>query len=86
MTLKPGGKAIKGRPRSYKNPSKMAWLSTCTAASMTVGLVFLKQQAVWASAVMATPKKGEYGLASDYRQMNKMVGNVPGPMLHQEVE
>lgn len=54
------------------------------ATLVTLGLVFLNPQAVWASAAMAVPKKGGYRLVSDYRAVNKQVKKVPAIMPNQE--
>ena len=35
---------------------------------------------------MAAPKKGGFRLASDYRAVNKQVGNIPDVMPNQEAE
>ena len=66
------------------NPIKTAWLAGCMASLVALGLVFLNMQAVWASAAMATPKKGGYRLVSDFRAANKQVEKVPGVMPNPE--
>ena len=46
VTMKPGAAAVKARPRLY-NPSKMAWLSTCLATLVAMGLIVRNKQAVF---------------------------------------
>ena len=60
VTLKPGARPVKARPRVY-NPIKTAWLAACMASLVALGLVFVNAQAVWASVAMATPKKEASG-------------------------
>ena len=51
-----------------------------------LGIVFLNLQAVWANAAMATPKKGEFPMVSDFRAANQQVEKVPGVMPNQRSE
>eukprot|EP00903_Cladosiphon_okamuranus_P011351 g10699.t1 len=83
VKLKPGAASVKARPRTY-NPAKTAWLTTCLATLVAMGLLFLNKQAVWASAVMATPKKQGYRMVGDFRLVNKAVEKSPGVMPNQE--
>ena len=83
VTLKPGARPVKARPRVY-NPVKSAWLAACTASLAALGLVFFNMQGVWASAAMATTKKGGFPLGSDFRAANQRVEKVPGVMPNQE--
>ena len=53
VTLKPGARPVKARPRVY-NPVKTAWLAAYMASLTALGLVFSNMQAVWASAAVAT--------------------------------
>ena len=83
VTLKPGARPVKAQPRIY-NPVKTAWLAACMASLAALGLVFLNMQAVWASEVKATPKKGGFRLVSDFRAANQRVEKVPGVMPNQQ--
>eukprot|EP00903_Cladosiphon_okamuranus_P017435 g16059.t1 len=49
-----------------------------------MGLLYLNKQAVWASAVMATPKKNSYRMVGDFRGVNNAVEKSPGVMPNQE--
>ena len=83
VTLKPGATPVKARVRSY-NPDKTNWLTTCLAALVAMGLMYFNPQAVWASAIMATPKKAgaklTYRMVGDYRAANRQIEKSPGPM------
>ena len=79
VTLKSGARPVKAWPRVY-NPVKTACLAACMASLAALGLVFLNMQAVWASAAMATPKKGWFRLVNDFRAANQRVEKVPGVM------
>ena len=83
LTLKPGARSVKARPRVY-NPVKTAWLAACMVSLAALVLVFLSMQAVWARAAMATRKKGGLRLVSDFRAANQRVEKVPGVMPNQE--
>ena len=83
VRFKPGARAVKASPRVY-SPVKTAWLAGCMAALVALGLVYRSLQAVWASAAMATPKKGGYRLVSDYRAVNKQIEKVPSVMPNHE--
>eukprot|EP00903_Cladosiphon_okamuranus_P006086 g5996.t1 len=80
---KSGARAVKARPRTY-NPAKTAWLTTCLATLVAMGLLYLNKQAVWASAVMATPKKNSYRMVGDFRGVNNAVEKSPGVMPNRE--
>eukprot|EP00903_Cladosiphon_okamuranus_P005335 g5333.t1 len=41
---KPGARAVKARPRTY-NPAKTAWMTTCLATLVAMGLLYLNKQA-----------------------------------------
>ena len=79
VTLKPGTRPVKARPRVY-NLIKTAWLASYAA----LGLVLLNMQPVWASVAMATPKKGGFRMVSDFQVANQQVKKVLGVMLNQE--
>ena len=49
-----------------------------------MGLLFLNEQAGWASAVMATSKNKGYRMVGDFRLVNKVVEKSPGVMPNQE--
>eukprot|EP00903_Cladosiphon_okamuranus_P017345 g15980.t1 len=83
VVRKPGTHSVKARPRTY-SPAKTAWLTTCLATLVAMGLLFLNKQAVWASAVMATPKNKGYRMVGDFRSVNKVVEKSPGVMPNQE--
>ena len=85
ITLKPGARAVKARGRTY-SPAKASWLAACVATLVALGLVFLNQQAVWASAAMAVPKKGGFRFVSDYRAVNSQIEKVPVVMPNQEAD
>ena len=78
-----GARPVKARPRVY-NPIKTAWLAACMASLAALGLVFLNMQAVWASAAIATPKKGGVRMVSDFPAANQQVEKVPGVMPNQK--
>ena len=81
----PGARAVKASLRVY-SPRKTAWLAGCMATLVALGLVLRSLQAVWASAAMATPKKGGYRLVSDYLAVNKRIKKVPSVMPNHEEE
>ena len=83
VALKAGARPFKARPRVY-NPIKTAWLAACMASLAALGLVFLNMQAVWASAAIATPKKGGVRMVSDFPAANQQVEKVPGVMPNQK--
>lgn len=55
VTVKRGAQPVKARPRVY-NPMKTAWLASYMALLMALSPVFFNALAVWASAVIVTPK------------------------------
>ena len=83
VTLTSDARPVKARPRVY-NPVKTAWLASCMASLVALGLVFFNMQAVWASAALVIPKKAGFRLVSDYRQVNAQVEQVPAVMPNQE--
>ena len=85
VQLKPGARPVKAKPRVY-NPVKSAWIATCMASLVALGLVFFNMQATWASAAMALPKKPPqiFRLVGDYRPVNARVEQVPAVMPNQE--
>ena len=85
VTFKPEAKVVKARGRVH-SPIKTAWLATCIETLVALGLGVRDLQTVWASAAMATPKKGGFRLASDYRAVNEQIEKVPGVIPNQEAE
>ncbi|CAN0055365.1 unnamed protein product, partial [Sphacelaria rigidula] len=85
VTFKPGAAVVKARPRAY-SPVRMIWLARYMATLVALRLVFRSLQAVWASAAVATPKKGGFRLVSDYRAVNEQIEKVPTVMPNQEPE
>ncbi|CAB1109830.1 unnamed protein product [Ectocarpus sp. CCAP 1310/34] len=83
VKLKTGAKPVKARLRTY-NPDKTKWLTTCLAALVALGLVYVNLQAIWASAIMLTPKRSgdkvTYRFVGDFRAVNRQIEKSPGPM------
>ena len=70
---------VKARPRRY-DPVKTVWLASYIAALVAFGLIVRNIQAVWASPVMAVPKRDTFRLVSDYQAVNSQVEHTPKVM------
>ena len=66
VTLKPGVRPVKARPR-VNNPIKTARLASCMPSLASLGLVCLNMQAVWVNAQIATIKGGSTDAAEASR-------------------
>ena len=77
--LKPQAQAVKARPRRY-DPVKTGWLSSCIAALVAFGLIVWNIQAVWATPVMAVPKRDTFRLVRDFQAVNSEVEQTPKVM------
>lgn len=60
--------------RGYEPTTRRNLRGGLLATLTAMGLVFLNNQAVWASAVMATPKNGGFRMVFDYCKVNQLVG------------
>lgn len=78
VTLKSDARPVKAKLR-VRNPAKSAWLSTCMASLLALGLVDFGMQAVWASAAMGLSKEqpNNFRLVTDFRPVNAQIEQVP---------
>ena len=56
VTLKPGERAVRAKPRVYP-PERAKWLATHMDRLVEVNMVYRNPQAIYGSAVMARPKR-----------------------------